>query len=119
MACFEVPSRLMEGAVVAEGGSLPAGPMEGAVLACFLMPFRLMEEAMLARGGKLPVGLMEGAYLAWFLEVVWRGRMGVAVPVEKDVGRLLLVPRVSPTPQNSTRSACEAAAGCCALAGAA
>jgi hypothetical protein len=104
LACFEVLSRLMEEAVLAEGGSLPAGPMEGAVL---------------AKRGKLPVGLMEEAYLAWFLGEVWRGGMGVAVPVEKDVGRLLLVPLVSPTPQSSARSACEAAADCCALAEAA
>ena len=63
-----------------------------------------------------PARLMGGAVLA---SGYGRGGMGVAVSLVKDGYRLLAVPLKSPTPQNSSRSACEAAPCCCALDGAA
>ena len=92
-----VPFRLMGGAASAAGVGKLTGPVVGAEWARSPEPFRLMKGAALARG-------------------FWRGWMGEAVPTEK---RKLLVPLISPTPQVSSRSACKAAPGCCALDGAA
>ena len=54
--------------------------------------------------------------MALFREGGWRGGgMGVAAPEEKDDVVNFLASLASPTPRNSSRSACEAAGGCCAL----
>ena len=79
------------------------------------MPARLMGIHEAGRG-KLPACSLGGAVLTLFLEEGWRGgRMGVAAPEENDDIVDFLVPLTSPTPRNSSRSACEAAVGCCAL----
>lgn len=100
LAIFPEPAGPVGGAEPAEEEVLPPGPVVGALLALFPGPARLMGGAVLASG-------------------YGRGGMGVAVSLVKDGYRLLAVPLKSPTPQNSSRSACEAAPCCCALDGAA
>ena len=127
------PSRPVGGAVLVEGEEaeeeevLPSGPVGGALLALFPEPARLMDGAEPAEGEVLPPGPVGGALLALFPEPArlrggavlasgcGRGGMGVAVSLVNDGHRLLAVPLRSPTPQNSSRSACEAAPCCCAL----
>ena len=127
------PSRPVGGAVLVEGEEaeeeevLPSGPVGGALLALFPEPARLMDGAEPAEGEVLPPGPVGGALLALFPEPArlvggavlasgcGRGGMGVAVPLVKDGYRLVAVPLKSPTPQSSSRSACEAAPCCCAL----